>query len=83
MLIPVDSQKTLLLKKDHKFKLKLKDKLKINPKYLAYYTLLWIACVDNHCNLHYILKAKIGKYPRKMEWNNSEKKFWDTKVMHE
>jgi len=43
---------------------------------------LWIACVNNHCNLHYILKAKIGRYPRKIKWDNSKKKFCNVKVMH-
>jgi len=82
MSVPADSQKMLSLKRDCKFKLKLKDELKVDLKHLVYYTLLWIACVDNHCNLHYVLKAKIGRYPRKIKWDNSEKKFWDIKVMH-
>ena len=82
MSVPVDSQKMLLLGRGYKFKLKLENKLKIDLKHLAHYTLLWIACVDNHCNLYYILKAKIGRYPKRMEWNNSKKKFQDAKVMH-
>ena len=82
MLIPADRQKALLLKKDQKFKLKLEDKPKINLKHLVYYTLLWIACVKDHCNLYYVLKTKISKYPKRMEWNNSKRKFQDTKVMH-
>ena len=75
MSVPVDSQKTLLLKKGQKFKLKLEDKLKVNLKHLTHYTLLWIACVDNHCNLYYVLKVKIGRYLRRMEWDNSKRKF--------
>ena len=82
MSVPADSQKTLPLGKDYKFKLKLEDKLKVDLKHLAHYTLSWIVCIDNYCNLHHVLKAKVSRYPKRMEWNNSEKKFWDTKVMH-
>ena len=75
MLVPVDSQKALLLEKDHKFKLKPENELRINPRHSAHYTLLWIAYMDNHYNLHHVLKAKVSRYPRKMEWNNSKKRF--------
>ena len=82
MSVPVNSQKTLLLKRGYKFKLEPEDKPRINLKHPAYYTLLWIACVDDYCNLHYILKAKVSKYPKRMEWNNSKKRFQNAKVMH-
>jgi len=42
----------------YRFKLKDKDKLRVNLSYLAYYTLLWIACVDNIYNMHRVLKDK-------------------------
>ena len=29
-----------------------KDELQDNPKYLIYYTLSWIACVDNYYKMH-------------------------------
>ena len=82
MSVPANGQKTLLLKRGCKFELKLENKLRVDLKHLVYYTLLWIMCIDNHYNLYYILKAKVGRYLKRMEWNNSEKKFWDTKVMH-
>ena len=82
MSVLVNGQKTLPLGRGHKFKLELKDKPKVNLKHPAHYTLLWITCVDNHCNLHHVLKAKIGRYPRRMEWDNSKKKFQNAKVMH-
>ena len=72
----------LPLGKGCKFEFKLEDELKVDLRHSVYYTLLWIACVDDHCNLHYILKAKVGRYPRKMEWNDSKRKFQDTKIMH-
>jgi len=36
----------------YRFKLKDKDKLRVNPKYIAHYTLSWIACVDNIYNIY-------------------------------
>ena len=47
----------------YRFKLKDKDKLRVNLKNAAYYTLLWIACVDNMCNMHRAPKDKNRKYP--------------------
>ena len=75
MSVLIDGQKMLLLGKDHKFELKLEDKLRINLKHLAYYTLLWIICVDNYCNLYYVLKTKVGRYPRRIKWDNNKRKF--------
>ena len=65
--VPVDSQKLLPLKRGHKFKLEPKDKLKINLRHPTHYTLLWITCVDDYCNIHHILKNKHSRYPRRME----------------
>ena len=39
ILVPADNQKTLLLEKSHKFKLKPENEPRINLKHLAYYTL--------------------------------------------
>jgi len=47
----------------YRFKLKDKDKLRVNLKYIAHYILLWIACVDNICNMHKAPKDKNWKYP--------------------
>ena len=69
MSVPANSQKVLLLKRDCKFELKLEDEPRINLRHLVYYTLLWIACVDNYCNLYHVLKAKIGRYTKK--WNET------------
>jgi len=46
----------------YRFKLKDKDKLKVNLKHIAYYILLWIACVDNIYNIYRALKNKNRKY---------------------
>jgi len=46
----------------YRFKLKDKDKLKVDLKYVAYYTLSWIACVDNIYNIHRAPKDKNWKY---------------------
>jgi len=46
----------------YRFKLKNKNKLRVNLSYLAYYTLLWIACVDNIYNIYKTPKDKNRKY---------------------
>jgi len=46
----------------YRFKLKDKDKLRVNLKNVAHYTLLWIACVDNTYNIHRAPKDKNQKY---------------------
>jgi len=51
------------------------DKLRVNLRHLAYYTLLWIACVDNYYNIHEILKVRNYKYLVRMYWMLSELKY--------
>jgi len=46
----------------YRFKLKNKNKLRVNLKYIAHYTLLWIAYVDNTCNIYKAPKDKNRKY---------------------
>ena len=74
-IVNADSQKSLLQERGCRFTLKKNNKPKINLKHSAYYILLQIACVDDYCNLHYTPKAKYSKYPRKMNWDDSKKKF--------
>jgi len=45
-----------------RFKLKDKDKLRVNLKHLVYYILAWIAYIDNIYNIHRALKDKYHKY---------------------
>jgi len=46
----------------YRFKLKNKDKLRVNPKHIAYYILSWIACVDDIYNIYRAPKDKNRKY---------------------
>jgi len=46
----------------YRFKLKDKDKLRVNLKHIAHYILLWIACMDDMCNIYRALKDKNRKY---------------------
>jgi len=73
--VNTDSQKLLLQKRGHRFTLKKNNKLRINLKHPVYYTLLWIVYIDDYCNLHYTPKAKHSKYPKRMNWDDSKKKF--------
>jgi len=46
----------------YRFKLKDKNKPRVNPKHTAYYTLLWIAYMDDIYNIYKALKDKNQKY---------------------
>jgi len=58
------------------------DKLKVNLKHLAHYTLLWIAYIDNYYNIHKILKVRNHKYLVRMYWMPSEAKYRNADYMH-
>jgi len=42
------------------------NELKVNLKHLVYYTLLWIAYIDNYYNMHKVPKRKNYKYSVKI-----------------
>ena len=63
--VNTDSQKLLLQERGCRFILEKDNKLRINLKHPAYYMLSWITCIDDYCNLHYTLKTKHSKYPKK------------------
>ena len=56
-----------------KFKLQEKDKLKINPKNLVYYTLSWIAYIDDHYKMYKMPKVKNSRFLKRMDWKGKEK----------
>jgi len=58
------------------------NKLRVNLKYLVYYTLLWIVYVDNYCNIYKALKKKNYKYLVRMYWMPSELKYRNAKFMY-
>jgi len=58
------------------------NKLRVNPKHLVYYMLLWIAYIDNHYNIHKALKKRNYKYLVRMYWMPSELKYKNAKFMH-
>jgi len=66
----------------YRFKLKNKDKLRVNLKHAAYYILLWIACVDNIYNIYRAPKDKNQKYLVRIYWAPEEKWFRNAKYIH-
>jgi len=58
------------------------DEPRINLKYLAHYTLLWIVYMDNYCNIYEAPKKKNHKYPVRMYWIPSELKYRNTKFIY-
>ena len=66
----------------YRFKLKSKNKLRVNLRYVAYYTLLWIACIEDIYNIYKVLKDKNQKYLVKIYWALKEKRFRDAKYIY-
>ena len=58
------------------------NKLRVNLKYLVYYTLLQIAYIDNYCNIYKASKKKNYKYLVKMYWMPSKLKYRNAKPMY-
>jgi len=58
------------------------DKLKVNLKYLAYYTLLWIAYIDNYYNIYKAPKRRNYKYLVRIYWILSELKYRNNKFIY-
>jgi len=58
------------------------NKLRINSKHLAHYTLSWIAYINNYYNIHKTLKARNHKYLVKIYWILSEAKYRNADYIH-
>jgi len=58
------------------------DELRVNLKYLAHYTLLWIVYIDDYCDIYKALKKKNYKYPVRMYWMPSELKYRNAKFIY-
>ena len=62
-----------------RFKLKNKDKLRVNLKHLAYYILVYIIYIDNQYNIYKALKAKNKKYLVRIYQILDKQKYRNTK----
>ena len=58
------------------------NKLRVNLKHLVYYTLLWIACIDDYCDIHKTPKVRNYKYLVRMYWIPSKLKYRNAKFMY-
>jgi len=58
------------------------DELRVNPKHLAHYILLWIVYIDDEYKIYKTLKARNYKYPVRMYWMPSKLKYRNAKFMH-
>jgi len=65
-----------------RFKLKDKDKLRVDLKHLAHYILAWIVYMNNICNIYRTPKDKYRKYLIRIYWIIDEKRYRDAKYMH-
>jgi len=64
------------------FKKEKDDKLRVDLKHLAHYTLLWIVYIDNYYNIYKALKKRNYKYLVRMYWMPSELKYRNAKFMY-
>ena len=64
------------------FKIKEDNEPKVNLRHLAYYTLLWIICVNDECKMHKAPKEKNHKYSVRMYWIPSELKYRNADYMY-
>jgi len=58
------------------------NELRVNLKHLVHYTLLWITCVDNYCDIHETLKVRNYKYLVRMYWMPSKAKYRNANYMY-
>jgi len=58
------------------------NELRVNPKYLVYYTLLWITYIDDYCDIYKAPKRKNYKYLVRMYWMPSELKYRNAKFIY-
>jgi len=58
------------------------DKLRVNSKHLAHYTLLWIIYIDDYYNIHKAPKARNYKYLVRIYWMPSKAKYRNANYMH-
>jgi len=83
MRISVPANKTATFRSaQQRFKLKDKDKLRVNLRHPAHYILAWIACVDNICDIYKNPKEKNQKYPIRIYWAPDKKRFRNAKYIH-
>jgi len=64
------------------FKKEEDNKLRVDPKHLAYYTLLWIVYIDDYYNIYEVLKKRNYKYLVRMYWIPSKLKYRNTKFIY-
>ena len=65
-----------------RFKLKDKDKLRVNLKHLVYYILVQIIYIDNQCDIYKALKVKNKKYLVRIYQILDKRKYRNTKYIY-
>ena len=81
ILVPVEERLIVRLARQ-RFKLKSEDELRVNLGHLAYYTLSWIAYIDDMYNIYRAPKDKNWKYLVRIYQAPKERQFRDAKYIH-
>ena len=58
------------------------DELQDDFKYLVYYMLSWIACVDDYCRMHQYPKQKAKWYLERMYWPQASRRYRNAKFLY-
>ena len=58
------------------------DKPRVDLRYLVYYTLLWIAYIEDYYKIYKIPKVRYSKFLERTKWNSGEEKFRNTKFIY-
>ena len=59
-----------------------KNKPQNNPKYLVYYTLSWIAYIDDYYKIYQYPKQKTKQYLKRIYWLQASRRHKNTKFLY-
>ena len=81
-IIVLVNKKLMFRSLRQRFKLKNKDKPRVNLKHLVYYILAQIIYIDNQCNIYKALKVKNKKYLVRIYQILDKRKYRNTKYIY-
>ena len=65
-----------------RFKLRDKDKPRVNLKHLIYYILVWIVYIDNQCSIYKVLNVKVKQYLVRIYQITDKRKYRNAKYIY-
>ncbi len=81
IMVLAKSKAILIIYRHQRFKLQEEDELRVDLKNPAHYTLSWIACVDDYCEMYKAPKVKNSRFLERMDWKGEEQ-YQNAKFVH-